>query len=304
MFMPISMQFRDLLPCSSGDNRRNSKGVPANRIINMTNFPKEHLVSDEAGSEQQAAAELLPLVYEQLRSLAAARMAHERADHTLDATALVHEAYLPLGSTTFSSQSGFFRAAALAMQRILVDHARQKGAGKRGGGKRFPLMEDDRVQVTDPDTLLTIDEALAGLSENDPGAAEVARLRLFAGMSVEEAGKTLGVSRATVFREWAYARAVLTAALGGGQHSKIRETVCRRNTLIMETLMGEPPCQSICAASKSYSLPRWTCPIARPVRLIWTRNVPATSSYGPGSLPWWLPTRRHIPPWRRRLPVP
>ncbi len=186
----------------------------------MTDATNEPLDSGKVGGDHKATAELLPLIYDQLRLLAAARMAHERADHTLDATALVHEAYLRLGSATFSSPSGFFRAAALAMQHILVDHARQKGAGKRGGGQRFPLMEDDRVQVTDPDTLLTIDEALAGLTESDPGAAEVARLRLFAGMTVEEAGRTLGVSRATAFREWAYARAVLTAALGGGPHSK------------------------------------------------------------------------------------
>jgi RNA polymerase sigma factor (TIGR02999 family) len=169
----------------------------------------------------RAAADLLPLVYDELRRLAAARMANERPDHTLDATALVHEAYLRLGSATFTSKSGFFRAAALAMQRILVDHARQRSAGKRGGGQHFPLAEGDRVQVTDPDTLLTINDALATLAASDAPAADVARLRLFAGLTVEEAGETLGVSRATAFRDWAYARAVLTVALGGATHAQI-----------------------------------------------------------------------------------
>jgi RNA polymerase sigma factor (TIGR02999 family) len=103
------------------------------------------------------------------------------------------------------------------MRRILVDHARKKRADKRGGGgKRFELSEADRVAVPDPDTLLAVDEALATLAAEDPGSADVARLRLFAGLSVEEAADALGVSRATAFRDWAYARAWLTAALSGG----------------------------------------------------------------------------------------
>jgi RNA polymerase sigma factor (TIGR02999 family) len=163
------------------------------------------------------ADELLPLVYGELRRLAAAKLAAEPAGHTLDATALVHEAYLRLaGATGFETRSQFFRAAAESMRRILVDHARKKRADKRGGrGKRFALAEGDRVAVPDPDTLLAIDEALAKLAAEDPASADVARLRLFAGLSVDETAEALGVSRSTAFRDWAYARAWLTAALKG-----------------------------------------------------------------------------------------
>ncbi len=158
--------------------------------------------------------DLFPVVYDELRRLAAARLAHEPDGHTLDATALVHEAYLKLQANSFDSRSGFFRAAAAAMQRILVDHARAKRAEKRGGtGKRFEVCEGDRVAVSDPDTVLAVNEALEALALDDPESAEVARLRLFAGLTVEEAADALGVSRATAFRDWAYARAVLTAAL-------------------------------------------------------------------------------------------
>jgi DNA-directed RNA polymerase specialized sigma24 family protein len=101
------------------------------------------------------------------------------------------------------------------MRRILVDHARAKKAEKRGGGQRFDLSDGDRVIVPDPDTVLEIDEALTALAADDPAAADSARLRLFAGLAVEEAGESLGQSRATAFRDWAYARAFLTAALSG-----------------------------------------------------------------------------------------
>ncbi len=158
--------------------------------------------------------DLFPVVYDELRRLAAARLAHEPHGHTLDATALVNEAYIKLQAASFDSRSGFFRAAAAAMQRILVDHARGKRAEKRGGtGKRFEVCEGDRVVMSDPDTVLAVNEALESLALDDPESAEVARLRLFAGLTVEEAADALGVSRATAFRDWAYARAVLTAAL-------------------------------------------------------------------------------------------
>jgi RNA polymerase sigma factor (TIGR02999 family) len=154
-------------------------------------------------------------VYDELRQLAAAKLAHEPDGHTLDATALVHEAYLRLGGASgFESRSHFVRTAAEAMRRILVDHARKKRADKRGGdGRRFELSEGDRVVVADPGTVLAVDEALAKLAAEDPASADVARLRLFAGLTVEEAADALGVSRATAFRDWAYARAWLTAAL-------------------------------------------------------------------------------------------
>jgi RNA polymerase sigma factor (TIGR02999 family) len=160
---------------------------------------------------------LFPVVYDELRRLAAAKLAAEPAGHTLDATALVHEAYVRLaGATGFETQSQFFRMAAESMRRILVDHARRKRASKRGGGgQRFTLAEGDRVAVPDPETVLAIDEALAKLAADDPASADVARLRLFAGLSVDETAETLGVSRTTAFRDWAYARAWLTAALTG-----------------------------------------------------------------------------------------
>jgi RNA polymerase sigma factor (TIGR02999 family) len=168
-----------------------------------------------AAGDRKAASDLLPVVYDELRKLAAAKMANERPDHTLDATALVHEAFLKLGGEqSFASRSHFFRAAAEAMRRILVDHARARKADKRGGGQRFELSESDRLIVLDPDTLLTIDEAIDALAADDPAAADIARLRLFAGLSIDEAADTLGVSRATAYRDWAYARAVLTRALG------------------------------------------------------------------------------------------
>jgi RNA polymerase sigma factor (TIGR02999 family) len=174
----------------------------------------------EAG-DAHAAAQLLPLVYDELRRLAAAQMAREKPGQTLDATGLVHEAYLQLvGTPSFASKSHFFRAAAEAMRHILVDQARKKRAQKRGrGARRFQLSEADRVVLPDPDILLTIDESLAKLAIEDPASAEMARLRLFAGLSIAEAAEALGISRATAFRNWAYARAVLTAALSDEKNS-------------------------------------------------------------------------------------
>ena len=172
--------------------------------------------------DPQAAEQLLPLVYDELRRLAARNLAHEKPGQTLDATALVHEAYLRLvgraDANRWRDRGHFFAACAEAMRRILVEHARRKRAEKRGGGgRRFELSEADRVVIPDPDTLLVIDEALEQLASEDPGAPAVARLRLFAGLSIEEAAAALGVSRATAFRDWAYARAILTAALSGEQ---------------------------------------------------------------------------------------
>ncbi len=171
--------------------------------------------------DPQAASQLLPLVYDELRRLAAQKLAQERPGQTLDATALVHEAYLRLAGQQqpFAGRGHFLAAAAEAMRRILIDNARRKCAGKRSGGRRFDLSESDRLAVPEPETLLTVDEVLDRLARDDPAAAAVARLRLFAGLSVEEAAEALGVSRATAFRDWAYARAVLTAALADEEKS-------------------------------------------------------------------------------------
>ncbi len=156
-----------------------------------------------------------PAVYEELRRLAAAKLASEPRGHTLSATALVHEAYLRLkGGEGFGDRSRFFRAAAEAMRRILVDHARKKRAGKRGGkARRFEVTEADRLELPDAETLLSLDEALTALESADPDSAELARLRLFAGLSVDEAAEALGRSRATAYRDWSFARAWLTSAL-------------------------------------------------------------------------------------------
>src|SRR5262245_48257833 len=181
--------------------------------------------------DQAAAERLLPLVYDELRKLAATQMARERPGHTLDATALVHEAWLRLAKeSSFTSAGHFFRAAAEAMRRILVDHARRKRAGKRDGGRRFEVTEADRVVVPDPETALAVDEALEKLAAQDAETAELAKLRLFAGLSVEEAGEALGMSRAAAFRTWAFARA--------WRISRILETGCRDSAPIRESPRG------------------------------------------------------------------
>lgn len=179
---------------------------------------KSSEVQESSSGNPRAAADLLPLVYAELRKIAGAKLAHEKPGQTLDATALVHEAYLRLNGGTpqaaWVDRGQFLAAAAEAMRRILIDQARKKLAIKRGsGGKRCELADGDRVVVTDPDTLLAIDEALAKLEAEDSGAAAIARLRLFAGLTVNEAAEALGISRATAFRDWAFARACLTAAL-------------------------------------------------------------------------------------------
>jgi RNA polymerase sigma factor (TIGR02999 family) len=165
--------------------------------------------------DPSAAERLLPLVYDELRRLAAARMANERADHTLDATALVHEAYLHLvGDQHFEGRAHFFAAAAEAMRRVLVDHSRNRARLKRGGGKgRIDLDRlTDPTSATDED-LRALDEALDGLGRQYPQAAEVVKLRFFTGMTLGEAAETLRVSLRTANRHWAFARAWLAAAL-------------------------------------------------------------------------------------------
>jgi RNA polymerase sigma factor (TIGR02999 family) len=171
-----------------------------------------------AVGDESPAAGLLPLVYDELRLLAAARMAAEPSGHTLDATALVHEAYLrlagPAGDARFANRAHFFAAAAEAMRRILVDHARRRHAAKRGGGVRAAF---DPTQLPAPchdAEVLAVDDALDRLAATEPRAAELVKLRYFAGMTVPEAAAALGVSARTVDAWWAYARAWLEADLG------------------------------------------------------------------------------------------
>jgi RNA polymerase sigma factor (TIGR02999 family) len=171
--------------------------------------------------DQYAAEQLLPLVYAQLRRLAAEKMARESPGQTLQATALVHEAYLRLVDGDkpqhWNSRGHFFAAAAEAMRRILIDRARRRTAQKRGGtGKRIDLAEVEAVADSRSEELLLLDDALARLAQEAPGAAQLAKLRLFSGLCAEEAAGVLGVSRATAFRTWTYARAWLQAQLQEG----------------------------------------------------------------------------------------
>jgi RNA polymerase sigma factor (TIGR02999 family) len=158
---------------------------------------------------------LLPLVYDELRKLAAAKMAAEAPGHTLNATALVHEAYLRLvGDQHFDGRGHFFAAATEAMRRILVNHARDRKRLKRGGGRiRLELLDQLGCLAEDPDLVLSLDELLTRLGEEDGVAARVAHLHLFGGLSVEEAGEVLALSRAVTYRNWKYARAWLREAL-------------------------------------------------------------------------------------------
>jgi RNA polymerase sigma factor (TIGR02999 family) len=158
-----------------------------------------------------AAEQLLPLVYEELRKLAAVRMANESAGHTLQPTALVHEAWLRLAgndaNVQFANRAHFFAAAAEAMRRILIERARRKGAGKRGGDwQRIDLEKVDVAADADDDTLLLVNEALEKLTKEDANAAEVAKLRFFGGLTQEEAAQVLGVTERTANRYWAFAR--------------------------------------------------------------------------------------------------
>jgi RNA polymerase sigma factor (TIGR02999 family) len=166
------------------------------------------LNSIDAG-DPTAAAQLLPLVYDELRRLAAVQMAHENPGHTLDATALVHEAYVRIvGVNTFSSKSQFFRATAEAMRRILVDHARKKQADKRGGSAKRVDLPD--IAATDRDAeLLALDEALDDLDRHDSVAAALVKLRYFSGFSHSEAAELLGLTRRQADGVWMVARAWL-----------------------------------------------------------------------------------------------
>jgi RNA polymerase sigma factor (TIGR02999 family) len=169
--------------------------------------------------DPQAAAELLPLVYDELRKLAAQKLAHEKPGQTLQATGLVHEAYLRLvggnSPRLYRDRRHFFAAASNAMRRILVDQARRKQSRKRGGGaEREELPE---LVAPEPDAeLLALDEALEKLAALDPAKAKLVELRYFAGLSGDQVAEVLGISPSTADRYWAYARAWLQAEVRGG----------------------------------------------------------------------------------------
>jgi RNA polymerase sigma factor (TIGR02999 family) len=170
--------------------------------------------------DPHAAEQLLPLVYDELRQLAAQKLARERPGQTLQATALVHEAYLRLVDVDqaqhWNGRGHFFAAAAEAMRRILVERARRKKRGRHGGEwQRVDLDEADVVCLLPPDELLSLHDALDRFAELDPAAAELAKVRCFAGLSVEEAADALGLSRTSAYRHWTYARAWLFSQLRG-----------------------------------------------------------------------------------------
>jgi RNA polymerase sigma factor (TIGR02999 family) len=170
--------------------------------------------------DPRAAAELLPLVYDELRKLAADRLCAEAPGHTLQPTALVHEAYLRLVGAQelqdWNSRGHFFAAAAEAMRRILVESARSKRSLKRGGGARRVNFDQAASLVEEPaDDLLALDEALDRLAAEDPAKAEIVKLRYFAGLTVEQAAQALGLSRATADRYWAYSKVWLYRAVTG-----------------------------------------------------------------------------------------
>ena len=193
---------------------------PIFRIRNRSCLPYTRFVSDvtvilEAmqKSEPKAAEELLSVVYEELRRLAAHKMANELPGHTLQPTALVHEAWLRLAGDDdpkFEGRTHFFAAAAEAMRQILIDHARRKRSLKRGGGaQKLDLDQVDVAARADSETLLLIDEALEKLAREDSRAAELIKLRFFVGLTNEEAARALGISERSAKRYWTFARAWL-----------------------------------------------------------------------------------------------
>jgi RNA polymerase sigma factor (TIGR02999 family) len=205
---------------SSGAAARDSSAATVTRLLN-----------EAAGAGGERAAEaLLPLVYDQLRRLAASKMRQQRPEHTLGATALVHEAYLRLvdesGVRQWESRRHFFAAAAEAMRWILIDNARHKTRLKRGGeaaatGSRQRVSLDE-MQATlgePPEDLLALDEALTALAQAHPDKAELVKLRYFAGLTIDEAARTLGISTATAERRWAFSRAWLFKRINGKQGS-------------------------------------------------------------------------------------
>lgn len=172
------------------------------------------ILSQIEQGDSNASEQLLPLVYEELRKLAEAKMADENPEHTLQATALVHEAYLRLANAEqrrkWTGRQHFLAVASIAMRQVLVDWARKKGALKRGGQmRRVELDDTELMSQARPDTVLAIDEALKQLAQRNPEAARLVELRLFSGLTLVDIAETLGISKSEVHRRWLYARASL-----------------------------------------------------------------------------------------------
>ena len=186
------------------------------------------ILADLSGDDPEAAARLLPLVYEELRGLAAKKLVNEPSDHTLQATALVHEAYLRLvghGQEQWHNRGHFFAAAAEAMRRILVERARKYSRKKHGGGNRRVELDPDRLTRSpdeySSDDLLAFDEALSKFETMEPDRSTVVKLRYFAGLTIDQTADVLGISTATANRHWAFARAWLCDAVMPENDKKI-----------------------------------------------------------------------------------
>ncbi len=205
-------RFRTVNRALEAKRRQHAVFMSSRIEITMSEEFTKILAQIEKG-DTTAAADLLPLVYAELRKLAGIRLRREKIGQTMQATALVHEAYMRLvgnAELRWDGRSHFFAAAAEAMRRILIDHARRRQSVKHGGGfDRQELCDDVAIELGDIDQLLDLDAALAKLAAEDPGMARMVELRYFAGLSVEETAHALGVSPRTVKRNWAYARAWL-----------------------------------------------------------------------------------------------
>jgi len=211
---------RDIDP-GSGGNRLEWHECPVQADVVQPMSEVTRILSAIEQGDPQAAEQLLPLVYAELRRLATQKLAREKPGQTLDATALVHEAYVRLvdveNAQHWNSRGHFFAAAAEAMRRILVDQARQKQSQRRGGGRKRRPLEQVEIAAAEPtQDMLALNEALERFEQIDPVKAELVKLRYFAGLSLLQAAEALGISRTTADRYWSYARAWLHAELKKG----------------------------------------------------------------------------------------
>jgi RNA polymerase sigma factor (TIGR02999 family) len=191
------------------------------RVAGVSMEHVTQILTAAQGGDQAAAAQLLPLVYDELRRLAALKIAHETPGHTLSATALVHEAYLRLvgdsPALSWNHRGHFYAAAAEAMRRILVEHARRRNSQKRGGGKRRVPLDDSRPapDAANAVDLVALDDALTRLQAEDPVSAQLVQLRYFSGLTTAETAECLGLSVRTAERLWTFARAWLHREMSG-----------------------------------------------------------------------------------------
>ena len=195
---------------------------PALRSMGEEPDQVTRILNELTAGDSRAASRLLPLVYEELRGLAGSYLARERKDHTLQPTALVHEAFLRLvgqADARWESRAHFYRVAALAMRRVLVNHARDRGRLKRGGGAHRVTLDDAEDWQTPPEDLVALDEALTRLGEFDERKVQVVQLRYFGGFTVEQVSRILAISPAQVKRDWSTARAFLLRELARGDAS-------------------------------------------------------------------------------------